>query len=277
MQKITRTKNSYKRMSLNLIRAILARILGQNSRIALAIEVESKRIQGKGAGAVTVVEEVAAILKLLSLKSFEKVIVLDVGANIGDFSNEILKSLPNANVYAFEPSTTARNALKDRFSNDHRISISEYAMGKELGNGILWFDFPGSGWSSLTRRRLDHFSVSFDLSEEVKLDSLDNWNKNRNLSPTILKIDVEGHELDVLKGGEKLIMRSQLIQFEFGGSNLDTRTYFQDFWYFFMDRGFTIYRLTPIGPKKLESYSEHDECFITSNYFATRSGELSGI
>ena len=46
------------------------------------------------------------------------------------------------------------------------------------------------------------------------------------------KIDVEGHEMDVLKGIGDKISNIKLIQFEFGGCNIDTRCFFQDFWYF---------------------------------------------
>lgn len=53
---------------------------------------------------------------------------------------------------------------------------------------------------------------------------------------------VEGHELDVLAGAEEALKSVQLVQFEFGGCNIDTRTYFQDFFYFFQQHGFAIHR-----------------------------------
>ena len=60
----------------------------------------------------------------------------------------------------------------------------------------------------------------------------------------------------------------RVIQFEFGGSNIDTRTFFQDFWYFFKDRNFSIYRITPNGILPIREYTEHDEFFSTTNYIA---------
>ena len=50
-----------------------------------------------------------------------------------------------------------------------------------------------------------------------------------------MKIDVEGHELDVLKGFGELIKKVRLIQFEFGGTNIDSKTYLRDFWEFFFE------------------------------------------
>jgi hypothetical protein len=83
-------------------------------------------------------------------------------------------------------------------------------------------------------------------------------------------MDVEGHELEVLQGARRTLEDIRIVQFEFGGSNIDTRTFFQDFWYFFDEIDFQIYRLTPSGPIIVSSYSEQDETFRSTNYFAIR-------
>ena len=81
-------------------------------------------------------------------------------------------------------------------------------------------------------------------------------------------MDVEGHELDVLRCGEAAMLNASVIQFEFGGCNIDTRTFFQDFWYFFKDRHFDIYRITPLGAEKIDKYNEYHEFYSTTNYIA---------
>jgi hypothetical protein len=81
---------------------------------------------------------------------------------------------------------------------------------------------------------------------------------------------VEGHELSVLAGAKEVLNRIELVQFEFGGGNIDSKTYFQDFWYFFKNLNFDIYRLTPRGPIKVSEYSEFLEVFRPTNYFAVR-------
>jgi hypothetical protein len=83
-----------------------------------------------------------------------------------------------------------------------------------------------------------------------------------------VKIDVEGNELKVLQGFGDIIKNVKLIQFEFGGCNIDTRTYFQDFWYFFKDNNFSLYIISQSGPVKIENYSEPYEYFSTTNYIA---------
>jgi len=68
-------------------------------------------------------------------------------------------------------------------------------------------------------------------------------------------------------------MHMDVIQFEFGGCNIDTRIFFQDFWYFFKNNNFEIYRITPFGAAHKECYREFEECFLTTNYLARRSGQ----
>ena len=86
-----------------------------------------------------------------------------------------------------------------------------------------------------------------------------------------IKIDVEGHELDVLRGAQKIVAKTKLIQFEFGGCNIDTRTFFQDFYYFFKQADFKLFRITPKGLFQIKEYLEEDEYFATTNYLAVNA------
>jgi len=72
-----------------------------------------------------------------------------------------------------------------------------------------------------------------------------------------------------LSGFGKAIFSTKVIQFEFGGCNIDTRTFFQDFWYLLTKYGFSFYRIAPKGVFKQDSYNENLETFTTTNYLAT--------
>ena len=60
------------------------------------------------------------------------------------------------------------------------------------------------------------------------------------------------------------------MQFEFGGCNIDTRTYLRDFWYFFTERGFRVHRIGPRARREMRQYHEIDEFFVTTNLIASR-------
>jgi hypothetical protein len=136
--------------------------------------------------------------------------------------------------------------------------------------GTLWSDVAGSSLSSLTKRNLNHFGIKFDYKEQVEVVTLDSWRETSLIVPDLIKMDVEGHELDVLKGGIKTLALAKVVQFEFGGCNIDTRTFFQDFWYLLTGAGFKIYRISHSRPVRIMYYSEDDENFTTTNYLAVR-------
>jgi hypothetical protein len=83
-------------------------------------------------------------------------------------------------------------------------------------------------------------------------------------------MDIEGHELFALKGAfEALKTKIQLMQFEFGGANIDSRTYFIDFWRL-LSPNFEIFKLTGKGLISIKNYSEINEIFLNTTYYAKR-------
>lgn len=228
------------------------------------------RAMGKGWGSSSIQEEVEATLSLLK-NTQEELLIFDIGANLGDYSAYVLENFVNSRLILFEPSSSAFDQLKNRFRNESRVTLVNKACGFEEKYGTLYFDKPGSGMASLTRRRTEHFGISFDLEEVVTITTVDEYCQAHNLTPDVIKLDVEGHELEVLKGSLKSLSQVKCVQFEFGGCNIDTKTYFQDFHYFFSELGFEIYRITPKGLFKIDYYSEWDECFLTTNFVAYNS------
>jgi hypothetical protein len=83
-----------------------------------------------------------------------------------------------------------------------------------------------------------------------------------------VKLDIEGYEFNALKNFGEALQKIKMIQFEFGGACIDCKVFFQDFWYFFTRYNFILYRVTPLGYKRITMYREIDECFLMSNYFA---------
>lgn len=226
---------------------------------------------GKGSGAWSTAEEAKATSKFVRSLNLQEVVAIDAGANIGNWSAEFLKCLPAAHVIAFEPSRVAFTKLAERFANNDRVDCINLALGKDNQNATLYSDEGGSGLGSLTKRRVDHFNIDFGYQEKIEVQTLDSWiDENKEKSPNVLKMDIEGHEYDLLLGAKEALKYIKVVQFEFGGSNIDTRTYFQDFWYYFQDLGFTIYRLTPSNPLEIDSYSERDESFRATNFIAVR-------
>ena len=253
-----------------MFRLLIILMAKVNAKLPAIIELDMKHLQGKGKGGETVSIEVKFALSMLSKFEIPYPVIFDVGANEGLYTRALLDQCPSAKVIAFEPSSTSLARLSDRFMGDSRVSICPLALGSKMESRTLYSDQAGSGLASLTKRRLEHFKIDFKYEEQIAVTTLDMWARSNSMQPQFIKIDVEGHELEVLQGGTDTLKSVKLIQFEFGGCNIDTRTYFQDFWYFFQDRGFNLYRISPSGPSRIEHYSEEDEYFSTTNYLAVR-------
>lgn len=259
-----------KRFILKVLRKIVQLIAKSNSKLPAILEIDIQNIQGKGSGAFSTEVEARMALDFLSKRGINKPIVLDIGANIGSYAAAIEKFAPQASIFAFEPSSVARKKLEDKFMGNNSVVIVPLALGNTISKETLWSDTPGSGLASLTKRRLEHFGIEFNQSETVNVATLDSWAESTKVVPNLVKMDVEGHELEVLRGGLETLAHTQVVQFEFGGCNIDTRTFFQDFWYLLTEAGFTFYRISDHGPIHIPQYSEQDECFRTTNYLAVR-------
>ena len=222
---------------------------------------------GKGYSSITLQQEADCLHSFL--RSAPR-LAIDIGANVGDYSAAIRKKTPGLEIHLFEPSVVNCEKLKSRFIEDHLVTIVPLALSNEAGTAVLFSDEPGSGMGSLTKRRLDHYELQFSTTEEVKTIRFeDYWIDHLSRRKIdLVKIDVEGHELSALNGFGEALQSITAIQFEFGGTDIDTRTFLQDFWYFFKSTGFEIYRLTPFGPLKIANYSEREESFLYANYVA---------
>lgn len=212
--------------------------------------------------------------KLKSLKQ-DSYCLFDVGANKGDFTKMILDFFKNYNieVHSFEPSKAAFELLNDSIKSN-KVTLNNKGLGKKSGLFPFYTDSPGSGTASLTKRKLDHLGVDFHYSEDVLIDTLDDYCRANNIKEIdLLKIDVEGHEFDVLEGSREMLKREKIkmVSFEFGGCNIDTRIFLKDFYYLLKEFGFLLYRITPSGYFfLLDNYSEKLELFGTTNFIAIR-------
>jgi len=165
----------------------------------------------------------------------------------------------------------AGHERRTAFEGDQRVSPHKLALSDVDGELTLFADKPGSGIASLTKRRI--VGVDFSHEETVAAQTFSSFVRSHGVGKVdVLKMDVEGHELDVLRGTATILRDIRVIQFEFGGANIDTRTYLQDYWRMLVDNGFSLYRLGPRGAEPIREYSERDEVFVTTNYFAVASG-----
>ena len=260
------------RRSVSALNAISRMIPGRLIPLVRMVELGSAALQGKGWGTATIHEEVDLAISLLPPRD---AIVIDAGANRGDWSRAILnRAGPRLEkLFAFEPSRAHAEALDD--IRDARFEWLQSGLGEHPGESTLYAVESGIGSASVFKRRLDHMNVSISFEEPIHLLTLDQFAEDRGLERIdFVKLDVEGNELNVLAGATRLLSTRAVraLSFEFGGCNIDARVFFQDLWYLLRQHGYRVFRAAP--PSRLlpvVEYTEDLECFRTSNYFAVAS------
>jgi FkbM family methyltransferase len=167
------------------------------------------------------VPEVLDIDKVTSaLKNFRIDLVLDVGANIGQFATDIRARGYAGDIISFEPLFNAHIILQQKSLNDARWTAhSRCAIG--ANNGDIEINISGNSVSSSVLPMLDsHLSAAPNSSyigkETVPLITLDSLMPEvlKNSNNPFLKIDTQGFEEDVLNGARNLLPHIRGISLE---------------------------------------------------------------
>jgi len=259
--------------------SFLVRMSGNNfaQKVLQRNIVISQYLMGIGSGSDVSTSGEKIIFSVLSKRCEPPYCIFDVGANKGQFLDLALETISTSNfsIHCFEPGAQTFVSLNKR-EKDGRVKLNHMGLGKSKGQMTLYYDAPGSGLASLTKRKLDHFGIDFNKSETVTIETIDDYcSINQIKKINLLKLDIEGHELDALAGAKEMFAKNaiDIVTFEFGGCNIDTRTFFQDFWYFFDDKNMRIFRIAPSGYLfNVELYKEFDEQYRTTNFIAIKNG-----
>ena len=144
------------------------------------------------------------------LKNLESGIILDVGAYIGDTVKLYRNYFPGYKIFCFEPFSESCDYLKKRFINDSNIDIVETALGsKDQTKSLYVSSF--SNLNSLQRPNERAWGFADKKSIDVKTNTLDQFCYENDIKHIdILKLDVQGSELDVLMGSKTILEKGNI-------------------------------------------------------------------
>jgi FkbM family methyltransferase len=195
---------------------------------------------------------------------------IDIGAHIGSVISAARRS--NAGkIIAFEAIPDKAARLQRKFQD---VEIHSCALSDRTGQAEFFINTKASGYSSLNRTGPDVLQI------EVALEMLDNLVKASDVD--IIKIDVEGAELGVLRGGERLIERCRpTIMFESGPEDVLGYTKIA-MWDWLHARSYAIYapdRLAHTGPPMSLEVFLDSHCYPrrTTNYFAVHITRIEDV
>lgn len=207
-------------------------------------------------------------------------LVLDVGANRGHYAEKVMESCPKADLYAFEPHPATFSVLQ-KAGERLGFKAVNCGMGSEVGSLKLYDNksaSDGSEHASLYREVIADIHKNDVAAVDVRVDTVDRFLAEHGIKHvTLLKIDTEGHEYQVLLGAAKTLAdgRIDLIQIEFNEMNVVSRVFFRDF-QALLGEAYDAYRLLPNGLLPLNKYRPRVcELFAFQNLlFVKRGGEL---
>jgi FkbM family methyltransferase len=218
----------------------------------------------------------AVLVEILARRMPKNAVVFDVGANKGDYTLALIRHFgQDARIFVFEPSARTFETLRRAVPHAPNVQLDQIGFGEDTDTIDLYADKPGSALASVYPRRI--FANAREQSKEkVEIMRVDEYCRARHIDRiNLLKLDVEGHELSVLKGcGDLLTQRKiDVIQFEFGGCNVDSRTFFKDF-FDLLTPDYSLFRMVADGLVPLNEYRESYEIFGTNNLVAASDLKL---
>ena len=107
------------------------------------------------------------------------------------------------------------------------------------------------------------------ITEPVEIRTLDSYCKEKSIKQIdFFKIDVEGNELAVIEGGKDSFKREavSVVQFEYGGTYIDSRILLKDFFDFFVEMNYSFFLLYPERLYPVSRYDQRLENFQYKNF-----------
>jgi FkbM family methyltransferase len=169
--------------------------------------------------------------------------IIDVGANVGEFTIMIHKILSDAMIYSFEPINDCYKDLLENTKHISQVKCFNLALGRESKEEIMFRSEFSPSSSLLKMGSLHKTAFPYTknvINEKIKIVALDEIRDRIDWRPKILlKIDVQGYELEVLKGAKSCLNFIDLIIVETSFYELyQNQPLFNDIFKFLLEKNY---------------------------------------
>ena len=147
--------------------------------------------------------------------------VIDIGSNKGQFSILSRYYFPKAKIYSFEPQNHILSIQKKNFLYDKNIKFFQMGLGNEKCNKKFYVTNREDSSSFLEPKNKHINTYKVKNFKNIKINKLQNIiKKNKFKKKVLVKLDVQGFELEVLKGAKKLLQSIDYIITEISYQNI---------------------------------------------------------
>jgi len=221
-------------------------------------------------------EEALAVMKSMG---FHPNVVIDGGANFGQWARSIHPLFPNARWHLIEPQPTchpelARFAAKHRDMALHRVALTQPGVREVSLTGIGADGGSSGAYISNSEQSLE--ATGTIRCPAASLDDLFSSTIS-SADRSLLKLDLEGHELQALKGAIQLLERIEVVVCEvaFFDINDGGRPLFTDISEFLLRHSFVLFDLASLnGRPRDERLRTGDAIYARKNSFLVRDNRF---
>jgi FkbM family methyltransferase len=198
------------------------------------------------------------------VQASDGIVALDLGCNKGLWSKAVLDFYGSKAGHVYLVDASSHNVEECRNTEDNlvfscvdlqKITVSELAIGDRDGEVNFYSNVEGSPVGSVFQHTVsgEHPLEGIDIPRldasvvTVPLHKIDTYVAIHNIRRIdILKLDIEGNEWNALQGAKRVLSRFHIdaIQFEFGAGQVEARTFFRDFYTFFKNIGYNVYKIS---------------------------------
>lgn len=213
---------------------------------------------------------------LRELRQAERLVILDVGANIGDWTRRLLAlaatlDLGTLEIHAFEACPGTYQMLTRNLTQcdpRHCVHAVPKALSSKVGSATFYSRGDGGVANSL-----ESFFGNPGEASTVETTTVDDYCLgNRIERIQLLKIDTEGHDLSVIEGSTQMLQRGSigLLQFEYNHRWISSRHYLRDAFELLQPFGYHVGKITLSGIEFYHNWQPELESYVEGNYLACR-------
>ena len=206
--------------------------------------------------------------------------VVDCGANVGEWSAALVAAFERPGrteelrLHCFEPSAPTFEALSANLAphggDRTSIQLVRQALSARVGEATLHVVHEGAGSNSLVPGAAGSGGSS-TATEAVETTTLTAYTRDLGIEKIdLLKIDVEGHDMEVLEGASELVDAGAIeaIQFEYNQRWIHGGRLLRDAFRLLAGAGYAVGKVTPRGIQWHPEYDWRIESFVQTNWLA---------
>lgn len=205
-----------------------------------------------------------------SLVKTETPLILECGASVGPMIALYLELFENPHIYAFEPQPQFVEIIKEKFSNNDKVEVFQNAVGNK--NEKLKFNVlnrpTASSFMAPTVMNKKYHNEQVDVKKVIEVEQvrLDDVIKEKEVD--FMKLDLQGYEIEALKGAERLIKNIKVITTEIEFiEEYKGQPLFGDIDVYLRSKGFYLYNLYELFTQSDGQLTAGDAIYLNKKYF----------